>query len=401
MSAVAERDVPSRQQHALVPLRSGTEDAPRLRHVSVQVCGRCLHLDLSEVITIRSVQDVLRSQLAMHEQVFELFDAEGATLSTDGDLWRVVMLGQTPIVATLSATSVHFIENRREELAHMQWKVLRDEFSGLSERLSVMGRQADELAETITWHRREQEASNDRVRSDVTAFVERAKSDLKQAVKPLGERLEAMQQIVQTERRAREMTQSSLEEQLGAVCNSIEEDRVAHQRDQTQIASLVKNYGFAVSDEVAARMHFEGRQNRAMDRMHDRIEAALRSNALHLEDLGSEIQRLGRNVAREIDTHSDQVARHSVTTDACMEDLVGLEMQFEERLTEVEILSGARPLEDRDAKGKPVLRLRLGEAPVPQLRLQPPQSPARIHWGPAQQPRLLTTPSPGAAAPPR
>lgn len=97
--------------------------------LTVSACGRTCNVNMGAACSINEVQVALQHHLQMEGQMFHLFDCNGQTLNSNAQLQEAVVSGLTPLCATLTDASIHYIENRREELAQMQWKLVRDQMT--------------------------------------------------------------------------------------------------------------------------------------------------------------------------------------------------------------------------------------------------------------------------------
>merc|ERR1719162_2081130 len=111
----------------------------------------------------------------MEGQNFEIFNCMGSNLVTDGDLQDALSNGHVPLAASLSDSSIHYLENRREELSQMQWKLMRDQLSGVTEKIMQLGRRVGELNESLERQEKETYGSQDRLRHEMTSLVENSK----------------------------------------------------------------------------------------------------------------------------------------------------------------------------------------------------------------------------------
>jgi hypothetical protein len=127
--------------------------------VLVSACGRSVALDVTATPTMMFLQNQLQAHLHMDGQTFQFFDVNGTQICTDNDLRDTIAKDQTPLCATLTDASIHYIENRREELAQMQWKLIRDQVSGSMAKHAEVTRQVAELAEALSIQKKEAEAA--------------------------------------------------------------------------------------------------------------------------------------------------------------------------------------------------------------------------------------------------
>merc|ERR1719171_3231465 len=103
----------------------------------------------------------------MEGQLFHFFDVNGNALETDEQVVEAIAKNQTPLCATLTDASIHYIENRREELAQMQWKLVRDQMTGATGKIAALARQVTEMQNQM-----------ENFKTETLTLVERTKTEL-------------------------------------------------------------------------------------------------------------------------------------------------------------------------------------------------------------------------------
>eukprot|EP00811_Abedinium_folium_P033923 NODE_6850_length_1632_cov_5.124917.p1 GENE.NODE_6850_length_1632_cov_5.124917~~NODE_6850_length_1632_cov_5.124917.p1 ORF type:complete len:343 (+),score=115.69 NODE_6850_length_1632_cov_5.124917:182-1210(+) len=153
---------------------------------------------------------------------------------------------------------------------------------------------------------------------------------------PLAERLEAVSQLAQTDRGARDMTKQSLEQHVGVVRDNLESERKLRQRETRATADLLQEYRRTVTEETEARIALEDAHSNDMSGLNDRIENALRVNGDHLLKLGEEIRQVAAGSSMEIQSHAREVNQVRAATELCQVDVVSARERLEERMLQLE-----------------------------------------------------------------
>lgn len=253
----------------------------------------------------------------------------------------------------------------------MQWKLLRDELANLSERMITLNQRVDELNMDVDNHKQEREAGQIRLRNDLKAGAEECTRQVKLSVDPVAEQIEAMFQMVYAERTARDMSKSMLEREIRDVYTSMEEDRVAGRKQKVRTKSLIHDYGIAISDESNARILFERRHARSIDKLHERIDFKSSSSASVIQDLSEQVQLVGEKTSREMSSYATQVVGHQNAVDAVCEAVRDTDAQFGARLGRIEEMLGIHASSWQSSEVGQTVQNLLGSAPSMQSTMQP------------------------------
>eukprot|EP00931_Biecheleriopsis_adriatica_P029352 TRINITY_DN17439_c0_g1_i3.p1 TRINITY_DN17439_c0_g1~~TRINITY_DN17439_c0_g1_i3.p1 ORF type:complete len:202 (+),score=49.12 TRINITY_DN17439_c0_g1_i3:48-653(+) len=145
-----------------------TVEVATLKKVHVKACGRTFALDVRSTSSLLDVQAEVQRTLQMEGQDFQFFDGMGKPLSTDRSLREAIDSGSTPLSASLSDASIHYIENRREELAQMQWKLVREKMHGCMAEVKQGSRQLEEFQSRMQADTAETKQAMELLKEEVT-----------------------------------------------------------------------------------------------------------------------------------------------------------------------------------------------------------------------------------------
>mmetsp|Transcript_151328 Transcript_151328/g.267082 ORF Transcript_151328/g.267082 Transcript_151328/m.267082 type:complete len:629 (+) Transcript_151328:83-1969(+) len=301
--------------------------------VVINACGRTVNANFNAIPTVPALQEMLQRELSIKGQSFDLFDDHGVSLITDGDLRYAVKRGRMPLIANLCEASIHSIEIRREELAQMQWKLLRDQVSGLAEKILSVGHRVQELSEAINGLKKEREADVDRAKNQLNALVDSAKDAAQQSFMQIAERVDAVAHSVAIERNNREATKQGTENMIQSLRDQITADRSTRRSEQAAMSSQVDEVQKTILQELKARESFEARHRNDINWLSDRIEALSATQVEKHQDLSDQWKtHMGQAQTQEQD-YARQVVQ--VQTDA--------------ESAKIESLSRFKRLEDRAA----------------------------------------------------
>jgi len=299
----------------------------------VSACGRSVPLQFGEGSSLVALQSQLQQSLHMEGQTFQFFDVQGSALSTDVDIYNAVTGGLTPLCATLTDASIHYIENRREELAQMQWKLIRDQVTGATAKVADLNRRVQEMSEGVATGSREVVSAAERLRSELLGTVEGAREGARGDLLQLSERVNAVSQLVAKERNVREVSNQGLEKQIQGLRDAMESDRSVRRQEAAATCSQIEDVRQGVELESRAREAFEDRQSM------DSIKASERMD---------EMQSQRNDDAQD---YSHQLKKASLEADQMVQAQGRLMMQMRSEMDSSFVNSTARlqQLEDRCA----------------------------------------------------
>lgn len=321
--------------------------------VQVSACGRSIQIDLSVGRTISNMQKGLQKELSMQGQTFEIFDICGTNLSTDGDLEEALKENRTPFAASLSEASIHYIENRREEMAQMQWKLMRDQLSGVTEKIMQLGRRTGELQEQIERHEKEVAGSCDRLRHEMVGLVENSKDITKQSLLQLVERVDAVSHLIHSERNIREASKLGIERQIQGVRDIVESDRSARRTEAAATVSLIEEGRQALMEEARTREAFEDRHAYDVDRLSERIEALTRSSAEKSQDLMDQLKQVAFQANSAVQDNNRMTFQVRAGAESAQIEAGSRLLKLEDRLASME----ARIMEEKSRQAQNFDRL--------------------------------------------
>merc|ERR1719424_2434563 len=254
------------------------------------------------------------------------------TMTTDGDLRDAIEKGAT-LAANLSDASVHYIENRREELSQLQWKLMRDQVSGVAEKLVQVGHRVQELTEGMASMKHEHEESCRRMRYETEVLIENAKETGKHDLHTLGERVDAVNNSISSERNRREVAKQNTEQQLQGIRDMLSADRSTRRSELVATNSMLEERWQALLEESRCREAIETRHTSDVNWLSERIESLARSQAEKVQDLCDQVKTVALNVSSSLQDGTRSV----------------LQVQSIAESTQIEVTARIRKLDDRMA----------------------------------------------------
>jgi len=274
----------------------------------VSACGRSVTIDIKTGVSLSMLQAQLQQSLHMEGQTFQFFDVQGGMISTDRDVNNAILKGQVPLCATLSDSSIHFIENRREELAQMQWKLMRDQVAGAAGKVAELHRTVSELKDFVETHKKESQSAADRLRLEMLGAVDNSREAGKGDLMQLAERVNAVSQLLAKERSVREVTVQGVEKQVQGVRDALESDKTLRRKELGTMSSLVDDCKKALEADARNRERFEDRYAQDTHKLNDRLEGMSHLQAEETQDLTQLYAQLKHEMDQALQACNRQVS---------------------------------------------------------------------------------------------
>jgi hypothetical protein len=303
--------------------------------LTVNVCGRTIGI-MEPCSTLSELQLFLQDELGMQDQVFEVFDVSGTRILLDTDLREAVADQRTPLSATLSDASIHFIENRREELAQMQWKLVRDQHNTASSKMNVIGRKLQEQDNRIEKNKRDLELSVKHLQMEVLAAVEAAKELSRNEFKQLSERLAGVGQLVQVERNMREVAMEQVNKLMQGVHDTIDQDRGLVQQGAGMAMGHIDGARKLISVERASREALEEKHQRELEGMRERVDEMSANFRQTLSEYGRQFQQASVDASEAVEQHRNRTDKVKQAAESHLEAANQRIALLEERSTTLE-----------------------------------------------------------------
>lgn len=304
--------------------------------VDVTFCGRLVSVSNRDACSILGLQTALQGSLGMAGQPLQFFDAEGKPLATDQGLVDAISGGQTPLKATLTDASIHYIENRRHELAEMQWKLMRDEQAGATDKIQKLSHQVSELKQELQTYREDQAKLLRRIQTDLERSLVNEREVAHSENKQLAERANAIAQLVSGEANKREANISGLEKSIDIVRHMFDTERQSHGQDLNTYTNAIQDAKGAVEDEKTARQAFEERHMFDIQRLAERIDAAQSHFSSLLQDQVTSFKKSAEECNSALVQQNKLVVRTRGDTDQQLTDTIARINDFDTRCLAME-----------------------------------------------------------------
>jgi hypothetical protein len=223
----------------------------------ISACGRTCSIDMHHSRSIVDLQAALQRTLQMEGQAFHICDINGALLSTDMQVQDAITQGLTPLCATLPDKSLHHLENRREELAQMQWKLVRDQMTQSNNQVTQLTRQINELQFQVSAISRECQGSIEQFRTDTVRAMEVERITTKAELQPVQEAVNGAVLLINGERSKRELSVQGFEKHIHGVCDMLDGERASRRQDLAMHMSVMQELRASLDSERNARIELQ------------------------------------------------------------------------------------------------------------------------------------------------
>lgn len=296
--------------------------APRARDVTtiarmqsgdqllITACGRTCSIDMRYSRSIVELQGALQRTLQMEGQAFHILDMNGQLLSTDMQVHDAIVQGLTPLSATLPDKSLHHLENRREELAQMQWKLVRDQMTQSTNQMTQLARQLSDLQFNLQSHQRECECNFELLRGEMNKAIAMERVTTKAEIQPVQEAVNGAVLLINSERGKRELSVQGFEKHIHGLCDMLDNERASRRQEMSEHSVKVQEIKSALESERSAR-----------DVVEDMVKD-LKLKIMHLREecsngLQESREQLRRVQADANTTITDSMSRFSEIEDRC------------------------------------------------------------------------------------
>mmetsp|Transcript_123694 Transcript_123694/g.231423 ORF Transcript_123694/g.231423 Transcript_123694/m.231423 type:complete len:611 (+) Transcript_123694:85-1917(+) len=307
-----------------VPISTGAQ-------LLINACGRTVALEMQCARTILDLQSALQTKLQMEAQTFHFFDVHGATLATDAQVHDAITQGATPLCATLTDASIHFIENRREELAQMQWKLMRDQLGVVNVKMDAIGRQSRETQTELERYKQECMSLIDRNHAEAIKCVESERDVTTCEWRQLSERVNAVVQLLNSERQKRDAAIQGLEKQVSGLRDLLENERGARRQDLALHFSAVQDVKARLDSEEGARQEIQDKQAFDIHIVSENIEAIKRHVTEMLQDQQLEAAKREEDFQGKFQANFRMVTQVRADVDASVQELKVRVQNLDER----------------------------------------------------------------------
>lgn len=312
-------------------------------YVQVLVCGQLIQIRRDEAkASIERLQEAVQRAVGMESHSFCFWDANGRELPNDYEICDSIDRGSTPIQATLVGHAVHDIELKREELAQMQWKVMRDQFSALSIQLQAVRRQSDACYEQMKQQRQEHAKTQQILLHEFQGQIEDLTNLVKSCVGMdslvgLTDRVHAVSQLVSAEANARESAVRGLEFKIEKLFANQEGERASRVNDVNAVHKALDRVKGSWEDrldaEVSERKTSVDKVIRDAQQLHEKVGVLAFQQAQdmqHLQQQAAEMQDMATTTLR--DTRSEVLSLTSTEAGSLVSELSRRVVDLEENL---------------------------------------------------------------------
>lgn len=280
----------------------------------ISACGRTCSIDMQYSRSIVELQAALQRTLQMEGQAFHICDINGALLSSDMQVQDAISQGLTPLCATLPDKSLHHLENRREEIAQMQWKLVRDQMQQGSNQVTQLSRQISELQFQVQATQREATTAVDSMRQELHKALELERVTTKAEMQPVEEAVNGAVLLLNGERSKRELSVQGFEKHIHGVCDMLDGERAARRQDLNMHMSVMQELRGLLDTERYAREQLEET----------------------VADLKRSMSESSKNLASAIQDQTVKIQNISTDTSLSAADLTARFTELEDRSTAIE-----------------------------------------------------------------
>mmetsp|Transcript_65901 Transcript_65901/g.183600 ORF Transcript_65901/g.183600 Transcript_65901/m.183600 type:complete len:629 (-) Transcript_65901:106-1992(-) len=293
-------------------------DSAPSKVIIVHACGRTINLP-EQASTLQDVQSALQYSLSVRQN-FELYDRDGRRIATDAELCHAISNSGGSLTATLPDVSIHSIEDRREELAQMQWKLVRDQQHSASMGITSITRQVAAIEAALESERKDRASAFERMKKDFSIAIEASEAKVLGEVRHVEEQVASVASIAKSERNMREV---AFERQGGEI--QLLREAIDGHREQTRQAinhamEKVESNGQSASRERALREALEERLRQERENLIARMETMTANMKSMVQEVQSQFNKVAQDVHEKMEDHSRNNMKFKTILETSHED---------------------------------------------------------------------------------
>lgn len=166
----------------------------------------------------------------------------------------------------------------------MQWKLVRDQMTGATGKIAAVTRKVDEFAHQMDLHKKELAGLSERFRAEMHKSIENERDLAQLELRQLSERVNAVAQLVNSERNKREVSVQSVEKQVIGMRDMFENERDTRRQDLTVHMAMLQDFKAQIEDAKIGREALEDKHAFEISGVTEKIEMVSRHYADMLQD---------------------------------------------------------------------------------------------------------------------
>lgn len=196
-------------------------------NVQVDICGQLTDVSFpqDEMKSLSVLNMAIQLQLGGKGADLVFNDNAGKAILTDDELRIAVTTQNVPLRASLCDSNIHTLESKRDELAQMQWRMVRQQFTTLSDSVQGVSVDVQALNEDLAHHKALTMALPDSICNEVNAQLKKEMVGLHKYVTTLVNRIDFLEQGLHQEQTAREMVLEKHKQDFDSMKNMIHSDK--------------------------------------------------------------------------------------------------------------------------------------------------------------------------------
>lgn len=318
------------KHHAGTMVAAATQDIP------VKVCGRSLAVKLQDINSISSLENAIQHMLGMSGQNFRFSDSLGTPICTDLTLRDAVQRKLLPLQASLSDSSIHFIENRIEELTQMQWKLVRDKIQGCATDVVTLARQIADLKDELNAQRNESKSTVDLLRAELVRMMQQQYSEAQTGLHRVSEQTTSIAHLISAEQNKREFGDQQSESQIEQLRHLIDSERISRQRDFENMLATLKEGKMAIDSHKQIHDSFEKQHSAELQEIRRELAASISNFATMESEQMQTFRRTVEDATAKLQHYSNSTLARVSNLENTYSDTSKVCFELESRCTSLE-----------------------------------------------------------------
>merc|ERR1712232_893613 len=198
-------------------------------------------------------------------------------------------------------------------------------------KVDILGQQLAQVTESLGNQVNQQMEGDRRLQNEMHELKDDGRHQLRQLGAQLSERVEAVSQLVHSERNMREALKEGIMRQLNAAMDALEAERMTRRSEMQSTQNTIQELRQAIEDEGRTRAALDDTHNREIAAMQDRIDSLSRYQAEAKQDVESYMRQLTASANKELEEHARLVTHLRSGVDSAQVEVASRFQKLEDR----------------------------------------------------------------------
>lgn len=303
-----------KQSEGLAPVSQRTD-----KSVYVAAYGRMIAIEATG--SLMALQRQLEGQLGATGQSLSFRDTNGQSLTSDQELMQAITLGHTPIQAsftdlTYSDTAIQSMELKKDEIAQMQWVLVREQFVALHSQIGAMATQVQSLKTDLEQQQLNLLGQQEEFRNETFNMIAKESQARLEGQSMVSTRVEFLSQLIHNEQSQRELLANTLQKQMESAWDVLETEKNARCADTSSIRADLDGLKQALKNEEILRGQDMDKTLNNISDVQNAVEDVAKLLREEVQERNLKLAQVGNDIAESGQVFQKQLNSFQLNIDA-------------------------------------------------------------------------------------